>query len=99
MKPGVRGGKRGINEAGNRSRTEARQLQGSETGDMAEEGNGAQRLGGEWARSRSRGDKEAEVGGNVLIAEEERISKAPMGDGINIFHHAAGAVDDSKKYN
>ena len=32
----------------------------------------------------------------MLIVEQERISEAPTRDGIDIFHHAAGAVDDSE---
>lgn len=95
-KPGDGGGQRGIDEAGYRSRTEARQLRRCETGDMAEERNSAQRLGKEQARSWSRGNAEAEVGGNGFIAEQERIGKAPTGNGIDIFHHAAGAVDDGE---
>ena len=63
---------------------------------MAEEGNCTQGLGGKWAGRGSRGGTETEVGGNVLVADQERISKTPAGDGVDILHHATGAVKDSQ---
>ena len=32
----------------------------------------------------------------MLIADQERISKTPAGDGVDILHHATGAVNDSE---
>ena len=71
-------------------------LWGGETGDMAEEWNGAKRREGKQAGRGSRRDTETEVGGDALIADQEVIGKTPAGDGVDILHYATGAVNDSE---